>query len=238
MKKPFVASLLLLCLSAIPSIAQINAIDYWYISTSGSVDWHRETEILNTATKENIKYDTGWDAKLSGGLQADNWRLELEGSYRINDIDSVRASDFPTGLAFDTSVGGHIENWSLMVNFFYDIPLVKKALFLYFGAGAGASYMNLEVNSFTGTLTGGSTNFGAFSDNDVLFAWQLMAGLSLDIPTRSLAIPFICPYVGYRLFATTEPKGFSRNVGTNNLDTRHEYFPYVNSVEVGFRFKF
>src|SRR6185436_6284000 len=67
----------------------------WYVGVEAGANWLQDTDDLVTVfganfTSVNIDYDTGWAAIATVGYAfwESNWRVELEGAYRSNDIDN------------------------------------------------------------------------------------------------------------------------------------------------------
>jgi outer membrane protein OmpA-like peptidoglycan-associated protein len=84
-----------------------------------------------------------------------NWRLELEGGYRENDLEKVN---------FLPATGGKLKEYSGFINVRKDIPLSKRWLF-DIGAGAGLDNARFKDPA-------------AFKDGDTVFAAQGILGLT------------------------------------------------------------
>jgi len=85
-----------------------------------------------------------------------NWRLELEGGYRTNDLEKIN---------FAPASGGEIIEYSAMLNVRKDIPLSKRWLF-DIGAGVG-----LDNARFRDTIP-------SHKDGDTFLAGQALVGLT------------------------------------------------------------
>lgn len=188
----------------------------WYVQANGSLGWHNNSKFsfngdkINGIQNLNEKQKTGWGASLAIGYILEQWRLELEGSYRENSSKSKL----------------YTSNTSLMANVYYDIPLGNDLTF-YLGAGAGISSVNGKVHQVE--LEKQSYEFKKDKGHlDTVFAWQAMAGLSYAL-TEDVDL-----IAGYRLFCTTKPT-LSK---LNGEKLKMTNMPISNSVELGLRFKF
>jgi outer membrane protein OmpA-like peptidoglycan-associated protein len=85
-----------------------------------------------------------------------NWRLELEGGYRQNDLEKYNFLPAP---------GGDIKEYSGFLNVIKDIPLSKRWLF---DLGAGVGFDNVRLRG----------PFGGLKDGDTVVAAQGIAGLT------------------------------------------------------------
>lgn len=108
-------------------------------------------------------FKTGWGVFGKVGWAWPMFHLEGELGYRSNDLDkfNVQGTDY-TG-------GGSVHEFSQMINLLYTPSLTDK-IDLSLGAGIGGDYINYKNNSGWHTVP--------ISDNDYVFAWQLLAGLS------------------------------------------------------------
>lgn len=179
-KLTLLAAALALCAST--AVAQLDT-SSWYISTTGNLNWQNKTTIGNSVPMFSgytlTDYNTGFGGAVALGTQLDeNWRVELEGSYRRNNIKY-------NNKIFGDKMLGYRANTSVMANAFYDHPLSEKVK-LYVGGGIGYSHAYYQ-------LLGGS-----ITDN--VFAFQVMPGLSFAVCDN---VEFT---VGHRFFATTKTK--------------------------------
>lgn len=110
-------------------------------------------------------FDTGWSAGLAAGYAFDErWALELEYTYRTNDVGGVTAG------GASTATGGDYASTALMLNGFYTFD-TDWALDPYVGLGFGLATeidMDLEGAGF-----GGGASFSTESP-----AAQFMVGAS------------------------------------------------------------
>ncbi|MBP8072748.1 MAG: porin family protein, partial [Brevundimonas sp.] len=146
------------------------------------------------AARANFDIETqdDWAAFARLGYRFDqNWRVELEGGYRSNDIETIDNPNpgIPTGIcavgpAASPCVGpdGEISAASLMMNVIYDFGSEGDALRPFIGMGAGMNRVNTEI---LGTLGGNRTvGFGA-DDSSTELAAQAIAGLAFAISDRA-----------------------------------------------------
>lgn len=164
-----------LLLGAVASLAFVSAASAyerngWYVGLEGGGSWIDDLEAVRTfdpnppggavtTTTIGGPLETGWVAlaTVGYGFQASNFRVELEGGYRDNDLDP--------------SAFGSISEWSIMLNVLYDIPLTDR-LGLSIGAGAGADHLTFDFVP------------DAFDDGDWNFAYQGIAGLNYALTSR------------------------------------------------------
>lgn len=141
----------------------------WYMGLEGGGNWATENDAtfstsLPTSGPARIEFDTGWAGIATVGYALrGNWRIEAEGGYRHNDIDTIN------GTA--NSAGGELNTTSLMGNVLYDIPLTER-MTVSLGAGAGAIHSEFD----DGVID---------QDEDISFAYQGIAGLSYAISPRT-----------------------------------------------------
>jgi outer membrane protein OmpA-like peptidoglycan-associated protein len=102
-------------------------------------------------------------AGLAGlGYAYDNgWRVELEGGYRHNNLESLVTG----GVA--TAMTGDLSQYTAMVNFMYDFPSSGPVTFSV-GAGVGANWGRLDTPSLSSPIL----------SDDVSLAFQAIAGMS------------------------------------------------------------
>lgn len=153
----------------------------FYLSGFGGVNLIDEFKApgMGLSTDPNTGYAVGGAVGADLGM----FRLEVEGTYRDNNIDSVNVR----GREFNTD--GEVTSWSAMGNLLYDIPLTNQ-LNAYIGGGIGAAGIGAD-------LAYGRTTF---DDRDVVFAWQGIGGVSFAFtPAAEL-------FVEYRYFHANNPE--------------------------------
>lgn len=130
-----------------------------------------------------------------------NLRAEAEASYRDN--NNVLAVPTLPGTAF---LDGTVKSFAGMANGYVDIP-TGTVVTPYVGAGVGMARVDMD---------------GA----ETLFAYQGMAGISLDVSPQTSFV------LGYKYFASEDLKGSDPTIGS--LET-----PYAtHNIELGLRYQF
>lgn len=186
----------------------------WYVSLEGGASWVQDinaVEFNGTTYLADIEMGTGWAALGTIGYGWDRWRFEVEAGYRHNDVDFLL---FSTGSSFFDI--GELQEFSLMANVLYDIPL-GKSLSLTIGAGAGADRINFKWDTF------GSAGL---DEEDWAFAYQGIVGLNYALS------PQLEAFVNYRYLNVSEPD-FAVAGATFDFDdvTKH-------SATLGLRYHF
>jgi len=181
--------------------------DGLYISVFGGANWAEDSSASlfttdgptdSTANSWATDPDTGFVVGGAVGTHLDKWvkglRVELEASYRRNDVAGVwTVSDFDTGV-FDFTSGGTIDanlsTFAVMANVWYEHDMGWKVR-PYVGGGVGWGRTKFDGALFT---TGGSTE-DTWSIEDDGFAWQLGFGFNYQ------AAPGVDVGLGYRYFS-------------------------------------
>lgn len=163
---------------------EAKAADGWYASVEGGAVWVDEWEHLRTkiyrcysiTTPAEAVFETGWAALGALGYAMHNWRVEFEGGYRTNEIDSYDKN----GWSIEP-VSGELTEISAMLNAIYDVPL-SQVLSLSVGVGAGGDYADINID----------LPWKSIAYNDWRLAYQGIAGVNYAI-THNLAM-----FVNYR----------------------------------------
>lgn len=128
----------------------------WYFGLEAGWNAVSDTS-LPAAGFVDLQFENGRGYFVTLGHAFDgNWRLELEGGYRENDLEKIN---------FGPASGGHIREFSAMLNVRKDIPLSKRWLF---DIGAGIGMDNVR---FKDTIP-------SHKDGDTVIAAQALAGLT------------------------------------------------------------
>ncbi len=197
-----------LLLAAAGPVATAAAQEGFYASGFGGATFLFNSDVKQstptTTTAAEIEHETGFMAGGAVGYAFLNGlRLEIEGSYRENDLDSFQPNGGTT-----VNADGSISAIAGMLNAYYDVstggPFVP-----YIGGGIGAAVLSLDDFS-TAPATPG------FSDTDTQFAFQGMAGVGYKLT------PNITVGVEYRYFQTLDPD-FSDTVAGIDTKLRSEY---------------
>jgi outer membrane protein OmpA-like peptidoglycan-associated protein len=201
----------------------------YYVSGAGGINlMHGDDEVLinggtvTTVTQGVTEFDgdLGWAAAGALGMFLSNgFRVEVEGAYRENDFD---ASTFTVvdviGPLTWTGAHGTVSGWSAMVNVLKDFPNDSR-LTPYIGGGAGASGRQLELvcGTSTGVAPGFESMWCGAEDSQTSFAYQAIAGLSLDLTER------LQVFADYRFFAVNNHQYFNdvTSSGVRDFDDRN-----------------
>ena len=219
MKKILLGTVGALALCAAP--AQAAHFNGWYVGLEGGANWtddwnhQQNTTFLGVVTDTDpatASYDTGWAGIATVGYAFHNWRVELEGGYRHNSLDSL--VQFDPGPTIESN-NGHLNTWSIMGNVLYDIPLTER-FSLTLGAGAGGARSDIKYESGPG-----------FKDSDWNFAYQGIAGVNYAIGQRTEL------YLDYRYFRVVDPD-FNFNNSTPHFVNGDDIVNHT--VTVGLRF--
>ncbi len=189
----------------------------WYIGVQGAIPFVNETDVeVNSATIGDLDFETGFGVGASLGYTPghtrtflDHTRFELEYFYRHNELDELNSAGTSATISDDISSN------SYMFNVYYDIDTGTR-FSPYIGGGIGFSDIELNVPSL------------ALSDEDMVFAYQLMAGVGWQ--PESLLNTVL--QIGYRYYDTQDPE-FGTATGAR---LEHEY--EIHSIEAGARFRF
>jgi outer membrane protein OmpA-like peptidoglycan-associated protein len=136
----------------------------------------------------DVNYEWGWVGVLSAGYGFGNGlRLELEGSYRQNDVDTVKAN----GIGALSRTTGNASSYGVMFNALYDFNLGGVAP--YVGAGVGYQIHNLDnVSARSGT------SVATIDGDEGNFAYQAIVGVGFPIA----AVPGLALTAEYRFMGT------------------------------------
>lgn len=131
--------------------------------------------------------DTGFALGGAVGTHLDKWaqglRVELEASYRRNDVNGAW---FESSNSESEDFAGNVSTFAIMANAWYDFDVGSKAV-PYVGGGAGWARLRADM-----VQQGDDTP--ATSNDQSGFAWQLGAGFHYAVaPDVSLGL-------GYRYF--------------------------------------
>lgn len=201
---------------AMPAFAQEESPD-WYVSVSAGAIFPTDSEnqdLDDLGFSNDLEFDTGYAVRGAIGKHLDPFRLELELGYQASDIDDIEVG----GVSLSDSLDGDITMVSLMVNVYYDQP-VNEWMDIYIGAGIGPAWVEGDLS---GSVTVGGTTATFEEDDDVIFAYQAMAGAAFHLNEHCALT------AGYRLWSGTDPE-----FDTGKYDT-----PIVHTAEVGLRFSF
>lgn len=179
-----------------------------YLGGGAGLNMAADADVTGTGVDTSIDFDPGPVAMIAAGYAFDNgFRSELELAGRWNDAETVGGS---SGAGDTTAISG-------MVNVLYDFA-IGDAFSPYVGAGLGAAQIE---DSGVASINGSS-----ISDDDTVFAYQAMAGLSYDLGN------FWSLTADYRYFASDDVSLTT----ASSVAVEQEYASH--SLLIGLRFDF
>ncbi len=152
--------------------AQADMVSGPYVTGFGGYTINPDTDVTTNSGNGEISFKDGWLAGAAVGYDFGRARVEFEGAYHKNDLDTV------SGANGSQSLDGKITNISMMVNALYDFEN-SSIITPYVGFGMGAAH--LEVDS-------------GDSPSDTAFAFQGLAGAKIAVTENLSAV------VDYRYF--------------------------------------
>jgi len=168
---------------------------------------------LGIPGRNNVRFDSGFNAGVRAGVQWGPLRAEEEYSYKHNGLSNL--GPFANN-SFNGSVSGNRNTNALMTNFIYDFTtLFGWPITPHLGFGIGAVNVNDSASLTSGTIPGpisftlptgpvfipGPQTFGGTlfkNSNSWQFGYQAIAGFRYDIN------PLLAFDLDYRYLATTE----------------------------------
>ncbi len=183
----FLMSCALVAMTSVPTIAQDDADDEWYVGIGGSINWTHSTVYRGLGNRWDDNPKAGNGTSLMIGKEFGKYRGELEGTYRHNAMDELLLGRTTNNLA-GANTGGNTNVYSLMVNVYRDFKFDDSALSAYVGAGAGFAEVHYKLFRSDGV--------GLLGDQDTGVAGQLMVGVIHEIADN------VDLDIGYRYFAT------------------------------------
>lgn len=242
------ASAVALAVSASAASAQdgwYGAVDLgWHSQQSG--DWVSERgNPFGERARWEFETEDDWAAFARFGARiAPKWRFEVEGGYRVGDIDEIfgrTGGAFPQGLCATGTTGltcpsatGDMHNYSLMANFIYDFsPESRFNPFVGFGVGASLVDIDVEGTLATSGGVGPAVQNVRIDDGDLTWAAQALAGFSYAVSERmNLDLT-------YRYFVGADhvlPVEYASVTGLDLGDFEGDYQDH--SVTIGLRYAF
>lgn len=174
----------ILIISAEPAAAQAER--RFYVGGFGGASFllDPELEVAGTSAGE-AEFEQGFAAGAMVGYRfVDDFRGELEASFRQNDLD----------ILFTASAEGDATVWALMANGYYDFPDIsgsaRTPIRPYLGGGLGVARVSWNDVSI------GATQI--VDDDEYLVAYQAIAGIGIGV-TDSVTLS-----VDYRFVATPD----------------------------------
>jgi len=166
-----------------------------------------------TPVSSPVDYDTGLAFDAAFGWAFNRYAaLDFETGFIGAEINNV------PGYISDNS---RLYNVPLLVNFTLSCPIPRTILVPYIGAGIGGADVVFNTDQFGPS----SSDYVTGSENDVVFAGQVFAGLRFQF-TEHMSLD-----VGYKYFATADPTFTyppdSFNVGFRGARTHSVLFALV-----------
>lgn len=166
----------------------------WYMNVSGGANWlHDDAFAAVTGGNDTTTFvfdndpSIGFVLSAAVGKHLDNvlpgLRVEGEFAYRENDVGGIFSSDIGQRGYASGSIDYQHSSYSLLANAWYDFNLMGMKP--YVGGGLGWGHVNVD----------GNMDGSPFAESDGGFAWQLGAGVNLDIQ------PGMTLNIGYRYFS-------------------------------------
>ena len=196
--KNIVLTVAAVSLVAIP-VSSMAAGDSMYLKGNLGVGMAKDTDINNmpeAAGTAKMTFDSGFLATIAAGYDfANPFRVEGEYLWQKNDLDQLSYNN-----RFGNFKQGDLKTQAFMVNGYYDVD-TGSSWSPYIGAGLGWAKLDLNTPALP------------FSDNDNVFAYQFMAGVTYAI-TDKWSVDG-----QYRYFGTTDAtiSGADFNENSNNL---------------------
>ncbi len=145
-----------------------NEGDDWYASMFGAGTLINDRGAEVSGVHGKVAFNNGYGLLFAGGREFNfgtmvDLRAELELGWRRNGVDSFSFA----GTSYQAD--GHMDAYSLMGNFYYDIK-TQSNFTPYIGFGLGVA--DVQANNITTPAVAGNID-----DDDTVFAYQGMLGL-------------------------------------------------------------
>jgi OOP family OmpA-OmpF porin len=186
-----------------------------------------------SATSSSFPGGNGLELRDNGGFAGlvnlgygfgNGWRVELEGSDRLNAVGHLSSGSVAT------SSSGNIQTYGLMANVLFDLDVGSPWIYPYLGGGIGYGWSNLDGVRADAAIP--SFSFRS-SDSAGNAAYQAMAGMSFPMP----GVPGLSLTAEYRLFGVPFTRTFQGT--TNGTETTMRVGPLFDQAALfGVRFAF
>ncbi|MCG7521041.1 outer membrane protein [Ruegeria sp. Ofav3-42] len=182
---------------------------------------------INGSTQSVVTdFDGGYGLGIAVGKEIPQWsndqigtRIELELSYRDNDVDGVNFSG--NGPGAEGNISGDVTQTSLFANVLVDFKQAG-AFTPYVGLGLGATYSDLDFAYGPGV---------ALNDTDTTFAAQVIAGVAYEVSANT-ALTLDTRYT--RAFDVSSERLAPNGASTGTVEDDIDAF----SVNFGLRYGF
>ncbi|MFC3027632.1 MULTISPECIES: OmpA family protein [Roseomonadaceae] len=223
---------------ALPLAAQAQPITGLYIGAGAGANLLQESDVSITGPvvagataaqrSGQIEFNYGYVGVLSLGYGYGNGlRVELEASYRENEVDGV--SGF-TALVRPVRADGKARSYGVMLNALYDFDLGPGSFMTpYLGVGAGYQwheYDSVRARGVNGTST--------IDGEQGRFAYQAIAGAAFPIA----AVPGLAVTAEYRFMGTLSPEIDARSSIVPGAAGNAEVDNFNHSLLLGLRYAF
>lgn len=209
----------------------------WYVSVFGGFSFQENAKFRGTITPPggsqsvNVDFDDGFVVGGALGARLNEWnfgaltpRLEIELSYRENDVDEVNFSG--NGPAAEANPRGDVGSIFLMGNVLLDLPsFANDKLTPFFGGGLGIAFVD---NNIRYGPPGPGFNL---SESDEAFALQFIAGFDFKL-TENIALTVDGRY--YRAFAVKSDRLTPAGVNTGSPDADIDGFNLNGGIRLEF----
>ena len=186
-------------LASVPGFASAEPNEAWYVELGAGANWLDDIDdaLEGPLGPDHyaVDFDTGWVLQGSAGYNWDPIRIELELAYRSNDTDTVAFNFGGAGalpLVANPAASGDVSTFSEMINLIFDIPL-GDSVSVSLGGGVGGALVDFDIGGHIFPLTDFRQD-----DDDYVFAYQGIAGLSIDVGERTEL------YGEYRYFVASD----------------------------------
>ena len=230
MKRVLLAST---ALAVFAGAGQAQAGDDLYLSVLGGANFLSDSSFSTTdgggeCGGETCSFatdaDTGFAIGGAIGTRLDKWvknlRVEMEASYRRNDIGGLFTEDGGETAGF---IDGNMSTFAVMANAWYDIDVGHKVR-PYVGGGVGWGRMNGDAQFVETTCGGGECGLGTETETDSNsgFAWQLGLGINYEV------MPDVDVGIGYRYFVGPRFDDFFDAFDDNGRVETHNHAVQIN----------
>ena len=258
MKNALLGALAAAGMLAVPLMAQAQPVSGPYVSLGGGFNMVEDSSkaftyhpgINVSSGPYKVTYNSGYaiSGAVGYGLGSgpfQGFRLELEGSYRSNPLNTLST---PNG---QFSFSGNDQKTSAILNLMYDFD-IGLPIFPYVGAGAGVA-----LNSWSNvTTTNRHTTFGttvtdeiareSTNDSQATLAVQFTAGMAYPIAS----VPGLSLTADYKFFALPNQRSFNDRAtltcggaicpSTNLVSSGYSTYnnEYNHSFLIGIRYAF
>ncbi|MDJ0684465.1 MAG: outer membrane beta-barrel protein [Alphaproteobacteria bacterium] len=156
--------------SMAPESGWAGSSEGWYIEGRAGYTLPRDSDLDSATTSETADLDDEFSGAAALGYDFGQvFRAELELGYRPSDVGSVNGARASGDADVYSYMGNLIAQWDTP-----DWPVTP-----YVGVGLGAATADVDASGFPAA--------GAIDDDDTAFAYQAIAGLSVDL-TEQLAL--------------------------------------------------